>query len=167
MGKRKTKATGDNAGSGASGGNAATVAYVRYCREHIQAFITKLKADCAYIRETVEESLYRDGRGLLSDDDLRKRIGTLAYIDNFFRHFGACLNFADIGAFMSDMLPDDLYTAGGITDLKKLERVPALDKKLLKDITGAGNDDTWGAKHDGLLFRAMGELSCFARCCGV
>ena len=154
MGKRKAKATGDNAGSGASDGNAekakpsngdaATVAhYVRYCREQIQAFITKLKADCAYIRETVEESLYRDGRGLLEDGELRKRLGTVAYIDNFFRHFGACLNFADIGALVSDMLPDDLYTAGGITDMKKLERVPALDKKLLKDITDAGNDDTW------------------------
>lgn len=147
MGKRKAKETGDNAGNVASDGNAekanasGTGEYVRYCREQIKAFIQKLKTDCAYICDTVRESLYDDGRGLLDDENLRKRLGTVAYIDNFYRHFGACLDFADIYFFASDMLADDLYTAGGITDMRKLERIPSLDKKLLKDITDAGNDD--------------------------
>ena len=101
MGKRKAKATGDNGGSGkaatATNANAAetsnddaqarggTVAYVRYAREQIQKFITKLKTDCAYICDTVKESLYMDGRGLLENQNLLNRLGTVAYIDNFFR----------------------------------------------------------------------------------
>ena len=162
MGKRKAKETGDNAGSGASDGNAektktsgaheqAQGAY-RYCREQIKAFIQKLKADCEYIRETVEESLYNDGAGLLDDENLRKRLGTVAYIDSFFRHFGACLDFTDIYTFTSDMLPDRLHTAHGITDMKELERLPQRDDKLLNDIMNAGDDETWARNITAYIF---------------
>lgn len=113
-----------------------------YFRKQVQAFISNLKTDCAYICDAVNESLYNDGAGLLEDESIRAPLGRIAYIDNFIRYFGVWLNVGDCAAFLSDILPDDLTMENGAYDLKVLERVPAIDKELLKDILDTGDDET-------------------------
>lgn len=113
-----------------------------YFRKQVQAFISNLKTDCAYICDAVNESLYNDGAGLLEDESIRAPLGRIAYIDNFIRYFGVWLNFGDCAAFLSDILPDNLTMENGAYDMKVLERVPAIDKELLKDILDTGDDET-------------------------
>lgn len=128
--------------SGAAQGAQAQGTAGDYFRKQVQAFISNLKTDCAYICDTVNESLYNDGAGLLEDESIRAPLGRIAYIDNFIRYFGTWLNFGDCAAFLSDILPEDLTMENGAYDLKKLERVPAIDKALLKDILDTGDDET-------------------------
>ena len=128
--------------SGAAQGAQAQGTAGDYFRKQIQAFISNLKTDCAYICDTVNESLYNDGVGLLEDESIRAPLGRIAYIDNFIRYFGMWLNFGDCAAFLSDILPDDLTMENGAVDMKKLERVPSIDKELLNDILETGDDET-------------------------
>lgn len=128
--------------SGAAQGAQAQGTAGDYFRKQVQAFISNLKTDCAYICDTVNESLYNDGAGLLEDESIRAPLGRIAYIDNFIRYFGTWLNFGDCAAFLSDILPDDLTMENGAVDMKKLERVPSIDKELLNDILETGDDET-------------------------
>jgi len=113
-----------------------------YYRKQIGAFIARLKTDCEYICDTVRESLYNDGAGLLEDERIRAPLGRIAYIDNFVRYFGAWLDFTDCAVFLSELAPDNLTVAGGVMDLRKIERIPSVDTELLKDILDAGDDKT-------------------------
>ena len=128
---------GAAANQGAQGAGACN-----YFREQVRRFISELPNDCAFICDTVKNSLYDDGAGLLEDVELYKPLGRIAYIDNFIRYFGAYLAVEDVTAFIDDLLPSGLYTAGGAVDMKKLERVPELDRDLLKDILDTGDDET-------------------------
>ena len=132
-------ATDTQGGTGAANRNGGAG---DYNREQVRRFIVGLREDCALVCDAVKNSLYDDGAGLLEDEDTRKRLGRIAYVDSFFRYFGACLTVEDLGAFLDDLLPRNLHTAGGVYDLAALERVPQVDIKLLKDILDFGDDDT-------------------------
>ena len=134
--------SGGEIGTGAAQGAQAQGTAGDYFRKQVQAFISNLKTDCAYICDAVNESLYNDGAGLLEDESIRAPLGRIAYIDNFIRYFGVWLNVGDCAAFLSDILPDNLTMENGAYDLKVLERVPAIDKELLKDILDTGDDET-------------------------
>ena len=96
----------------------------QYNREQVRRFISELPNDCALICDTVKNSLYDDGAGLLEDEELYKRLGRIAYIDNFIRYFGDCLAFEDMAIFLKDLAPLEMQTAGGAYDMKILESVP-------------------------------------------
>ena len=109
-------------------------------RETVRRFISELPNDCALICDTVKNSLYDDGAGLLEDEELYKRLGRIAYIDNFIRYFGGYLAIEDLAVILNDLFPKDLQTAGAV-DMKQLERVPTLDRELLNDILEGEYDD--------------------------
>lgn len=132
-------ATDTQGGTGAANRNGGAG---DYNREQVRRFIVGLREDCALVCDAVKNSLYDDGAGLLEDEDTRKRLGRIAYVDSFFRYFGTCLTVEDLGAFLDDLLPRNLHTAGGVYDLAALERVPQVDIKLLKDILDFGDDET-------------------------
>ena len=128
-----------SAAQGAAAGGCAANLY-QYNREQVRRFISELPNDCALICDTVKNSLYDDGAGLLEDEELYKRLGRIAYIDNFIRYFGDYLAIEDLAVILNDLFPKDLQTAGAV-DMKQLERVPTLDRELLNDILEGEYDD--------------------------
>ena len=112
----------------------------QYSREQVRRFIAELPKDCALICDTVKQSLFDDGAGLLEDETLYKPLGRIAYIDNFIRYFGDYLAIEDLQIILDDILPKELQ-AVGVVDMKKLERVPKLDRELLNDIIAGEYDD--------------------------
>ena len=129
----------NGAAQGAAAGGCAANLY-QYNREQVRRFISELPKDCALICDTVKNSLYDDGAGLLEDEELYKRLGRIAYIDNFIRYFGDYLAIEDLAVILNDLFPKELQTAGAV-DMKQLERVPTLDRELLNDILEGEYDD--------------------------
>ena len=126
----------------AQGANPSAADLYQYNREQVRRFISDLPNDCVIICDRVNNSLFDDGAGLLEDEELYKRLGRIAYIDNFIRYFGDCLAFEDMAIFLKDLAPLEMQTAGGAYDLKILESVPDVNIQLIKDILSAGDDNT-------------------------
>ena len=134
----------NGAAQGAAAGGCAANLY-KYNREQVRRFISELPKDCALICDTVKQSLFDDGAGLLEDETLCKPLGRIAYIDDFIRYFGAYFEIEDTLKIMEEMAYHDKALQGlktvCVEDLTRLASLPNLDKDLLRDILKSGDDD--------------------------